>query len=264
MSQPFYKVNLGKAEAQQQFVNLQKVAQKAVEVCGLNGQKAKVALVTDYSPSMDGMFRNGTVQAIIDKLLALGVRFDDNGAIDMFLLNHSVVDIGELSKDDFYGYADNLYRRYGTDGGTAYAPSIQAVIDKYASTGILPASAKNVLNSILGGIGKIFGFNKKQDGSTAIETVEEPAYVMIVTDGENQDREKAMRLLEATKDLPIFFQFVGIGFGFNFLQQASKLDNVGFFSMNDFLKMSEDELYQKMLYKFPQWLKNARAKGIVK
>jgi hypothetical protein len=42
------------------------------------------------------------------------------------------------------------------------------------------------------------------------------------------------------------------------------VDNVGFFQVDDFDKVSDTELYDRLLGEFPQWLAAARARGIVR
>ncbi|WP_372630452.1 VWA domain-containing protein [Cohnella sp.] len=72
--------------AKKNFIELKKKANDVASSLGLGNQKAKVALALDISGSMASTFKNGTVQKVVEELLALGVKFDDNQAIDIFLL----------------------------------------------------------------------------------------------------------------------------------------------------------------------------------
>jgi len=40
------------------------------------------------------------------------------------------------------------------------------------------------------------------------------------------------------------------------------VDNANFFAVNDINKITDQELYQRMLTEFPLWLKAAKEKGI--
>ena len=69
--------------------------------------------------------------------------------------------------------------------------------------------------------------------------------------------------------LPIFWQFVGVG-GKNYgiLENLDAMtgrfvDNAGFFALDDFRRVSNDELYDRLLAEFPSWLKEARVKGMI-
>lgn len=41
------------------------------------------------------------------------------------------------------------------------------------------------------------------------------------------------------------------------------VDNANFFAIDDFDKVANDELYERLLKEFPSWLKSAKAKGII-
>ena len=64
------------------LLNLAKKAEMTLKQKGLGDHIAAVALVMDVSYSMSGMFRDGTVQTVIERVMGLGLNFDDNGAID--------------------------------------------------------------------------------------------------------------------------------------------------------------------------------------
>ena len=75
-------------------VSLQKHAQMV-------GHEAKVALVMDYSFSMQNLFAAGVPQALGERALAAGTRFDDDGAIDVFVFGQGCEHVGDLSLSDF-------------------------------------------------------------------------------------------------------------------------------------------------------------------
>lgn len=67
----------------------------------------------------------------------------------------------------------------------------------------------------------------------------------------------------------IFWQFVGLGnANYGVLQKLDDLpgrfiDNADFFALDDLDKITDEELYDRLLNEFPQWLREARAKGIL-
>ncbi|WP_281054765.1 VWA domain-containing protein [Thiorhodococcus drewsii] len=42
------------------------------------------------------------------------------------------------------------------------------------------------------------------------------------------------------------------------------VDNCGFFAIDDLHSLTEEQLYDRMLQEFPDWLRDARAKGIIR
>ncbi|MNV79367.1 hypothetical protein D3C71_1729160 [compost metagenome] len=76
-------------------------------------------------------------------------------------------------------------------------------------------------------------------------------------------------MIKDAASLPIFWQFVGIGgSGYGALAELDTMsgrvvDNAGFFAIDDLRKISEEELYDRLMSEFPIWLKAAKAKGII-
>jgi hypothetical protein len=85
-----------KEEAQVRLVQLKQKASFAVGMAGLQKQRARVALSMDASGSMSTMYGNGTVQRVAERILALAMQFDDNGAADVFLFDNNDKEVGEI------------------------------------------------------------------------------------------------------------------------------------------------------------------------
>lgn len=45
--------------------------------------------------------------------------------------------------------------------------------------------------------------------------------------------------------------------------QGRLVDNCSFFALDDLHELSEEALYERLMAEFPDWLRAARAKGIV-
>jgi len=97
-----------------------------------------------------------------------------------------------------------------------------------------------------------------------------PAYVLFITDGGvSQSKEIKALMLEAA-EYPIFWQFVGLG-GSNYgvLEELDdfagrKVDNADFFPIDDFEKIQDQVLFDRLLNEFPGWVKAAKAENILK
>ncbi len=96
-----------------------------------------------------------------------------------------------------------------------------------------------------------------------------PTLVLFFSDGgvyRNADIEAQLR--EAVEE-PVFWQFVGLGrANYGVLEQfdtlpGRRVDNVGFFSVDDISTVPDAELYDRLLSEFPQWIRAARGAGIL-
>jgi hypothetical protein len=233
------------------LLSLAKKAQVVLEKKGMGAHTASVGLCMDISGSMSPLFQNGTVQAVIERTLGLGLNFDDNGAIDLFAFGVQAHDLGELHPEQFKQASSDLLQRVSLEPGTMYAPPIQQIIKHY---GFQPQA----------------GFFKSLFGGKAKEAPRaNPVYMLFVTDGENSDPGPAQQALIEASKFPIFFQFVGIGGGsFSFLRKLDDmpgrvLDNANFFEVANPSAINEEKLYEMMMVEYPGWVKQAKAKGFL-
>jgi hypothetical protein len=104
------------------LLSLAKTAIEVVDLSGLNGQKAKVAVALDYSGSMQDVYKSGAMQRLVEKALALATQFDDDGSIDFFVFDSTAAYLGEISIDDFAGSVDRLTREDGWAAQTTPTP----------------------------------------------------------------------------------------------------------------------------------------------
>lgn len=81
---------------------------------------------------------------------------------------------------------------------------------------------------------------------------------------------KIEQLLIKSSSTPIFWQFVGLGKAdYGILRKLDKMrgrvvDNADFFALDDIDSVTDAELYDRLLNEFPSWLKQVRAKGILR
>lgn len=235
-------VSLSKVEqSAPALVNLYKTAADAVERRGLNGQPVAVYLVVDYSGSMRPFYKDGSVQALADRVLGLSANLDDDGSVPVVFFSTEVDAQTEIALRDHEGQIDRIVAGLGHMGKTSYHLAMEAVIRHY-----------------------------REGGSTA------PALVLFQTDGGPINKGAAERSLCEAAKLPIFWQFIGFGDPdsrqFDFLRSLDRLavpakrpiDNSGFFHLGrDPRRISDRKLYDLMLSEFNAWLAAARAQGML-
>lgn len=255
------KVELDKKMERQapQLVSLAKKATISLEKVGLSQHVAKVALCLDISASMGGLYRSGAIQKFAEKVLALGTRFDDDGAIDIFLFGAGAHDVGEMSVDNFAGFIGQIQQQYPLEGGTNYAKAMQLIRRHYFGTCAPGVPVKQKI----------------------------PVYVMFLTDGATSDENSARQQVQNSSYEPLFWQFMGLGKSrkdvkkagggfwakafasdFTFLEELDTMsgrhiDNANFFSVADPDALPDGELYDLLMSEYPDWVKAAPGKGLL-
>ena len=236
------KVNLEK-----HVVNLSKCIVSLSKESGvdLGSTNAKVVVVLDYSGSMSRLYSNGTVQHTISRLVPLGLTFDDNGSIDVYLFQDTYRKMADLNLSNYENYVRNVINTsHYIMGGTRYAPVLRAIIEG--------DSCKR---------GSFLGFGRKTVTIEPIVDNGDATFILFITDGENTDRNAANEIIKKSSDMNVFIQFIGIGNQkFSYLEMLDdipgrKRDNTGFSKMEDLDKADDNELYTNVLKQFSRWLK---------
>ncbi|MEW1634962.1 VWA domain-containing protein [Streptomyces sp. NPDC093801] len=236
-------IDLRKVEAAAPaLVNLYKSAGVSLRRHGLDGGRASVYLVLDYSGSMRPYYRDGSVQALADRVLGLSAHLDADGRVPVVFFSTGVDAIEEVSLSGHEGRVTEIAAGLGHMGKTAYHLAMDAVIDHYLDSGS-----------------------------------PDPALVVFQTDGGPVDKTAAERHLCKAARLPLFWQFVGFGntrsSQFDFLRRLDELpvpekrvvDNAGYFHAGDDPRAVPDaELYDRLVGEFPAWLAAARRAGVVR
>lgn len=201
---------------------------------GFGSHRAKVAVVMDYSGSMSNLYRNGTVQNVLTRLMPLALRFDDNGELDVWIFHQSFYRIESMNLDNFDNYVKEEITSKGYRMGcTSYAPVLEDVLHKYF---VEDASTSNI-----------------------------PTFVVFITDGNNDDKRATNNIVKESAYKNIFIQFVGIGNdSFEYLERLDDLtgrpvDNTGFIRVDDISRIDDETLFNRLLSQYPDWL---RAKGL--
>lgn len=231
--------NVGREEALK-TIDLRK---KTVKICLEKKNiidKARVGVVIDKSTSMEGLYKKNVVQDVTERILPIALNMDDNGELDTWIFANQCKRLTSVSIENFHGYVNREILKKNTWwGSTEYAPVMRDIINKYI----------------------------EEEPMTNV-----PTLILFFTDGENDLRDKPItkKLIKDAAKYNIFWQFIGIGRArFEFLDQLDNLsgrivDNANFFKIDDITKISDSELYDKLLNEYPIWLKAAKEKKILK
>jgi len=229
------KVSLEKKmEKAPELVSLVKPLVFELKKKNLETTVARVGLVLDISGSMVPRFKNGTLQSIVNKTLPLAVQFDDDGELDFWFYGTTARKMNSVNLKNYMMAVPEDWKHLMLDlGGRNNEPIVmRMVVDEYKDTKI-------------------------------------PAYVLFITDGGVNQKREIQNIITEASHLPIFWQFVGVG-GKNYgiLEKLDTMtgryvDNAGFFALDDFKKVSNEELYARLLEEFPSWLEEIKRKGMI-
>lgn len=230
-------------DLKKRVVNLDKCIVDLSKKSGINlgGHRARVAICLDYSGSMRPLYRSGAVQQTLTRIIPIGLQFDDNGEVDVWLFHGGYKRIDEgMSVENFSSYVNNIVDKSGERyGSTSYAPVLRDVYRKYVTE----------------------------------EPNQMPAFVIFLTDGANDDKRNTDDIVRKTSEANIFIQFIGQDESrherFTYLRKLDDLtgrniDNTGFFDVANLNDLSDEELYNKLLEQYITWLSDAKKLGIIK
>lgn len=205
----------------------------------------RVGAAFDVSGSAKWMYLNGIMQATVDRLVPVAMKFDDNGEMDAWAFDDEFSQLPSIGKMDYEDYiqravmGDNNLRKWNN---TKYGGVWKAMIDFYFP-GAAPAASTG------GFFSGLFGKKPAPAPAPTADGNDMPAMVMFITDGANGDRDYAEQILRAAQNQAVYFQMIGVGdpkdFGF-IKRMADELPNVGFVHLSS-LDITDEELYDALL-----------------
>lgn len=198
--------------------------------------KARVAVVFDASGSMYSLYRKGIVQEAFERVLAIAAAFDDDGELDVWFFAKEFLRAKSVRAEQYEGYVERAYK-LGSKGGTNNEPPVmEDVIRKYT----------------------------KEEPNVHL-----PTYIIFFSDGGVSSKSKIAKLIIDSSRYNLFWQFVGLGnANYGVLRELDELkgrfvDNANFFELDDISKVSDEELYDRLLNEFPSWIEEAKRKSIL-
>ena len=208
----------------------------------------QVKMQLDVSSSFQGAFRSGEINELVNRLIPLAMRFDDNGSLEAYAFGSSAVKVSDITAADFDSYVNNKFLKDAQRilwSGTAYAKALKMLQDDIKPSPV--AAAKSFL-------GKLFSTKKAE---AAAPTSDVPNFVMFITDGDTFDEPETERLLGEFANSKTFIQMIGVGYGFEFLgRMKEKFPHVGFVNFTNIAGTSDEAMYEKLLdAKLCNWIK---------
>lgn len=228
-------INLSKEETINKInLNKEEVHNIRLSKKSLINQTIYGVLALDFSGSMNKLYKDGTVQSVIEKALPIAMEFDDDGEMEVWLFDDSYHRLPNISLKNIYDYVNReILNRYHM-GGTCYAPVMKDIFNQY---------------------------KKKTSGGLFRKAGPKyPEYVLFITDGDNSDKGNTNAIIKEVSKYPIFWQFIGIGnASFNYLRKLDDMtdryvDNADFFAVNTIDNITYDKLFDE----FPSYLTNEK------
>lgn len=229
-------VSLTKNEGLNKRISLRKeIILDEVKKEKIDAKTARVVFVLDHSGSMIGMYKDGTVQDVLERIFPMAMCFDDNAELEFYWFDKLFKELEPVNYSNLDGYVhDIILSKKEHFGTTYYAPIIEEIVTRYGEKN--PAKI--------------------------------PTFVIFITDGSNADIRASKQALIKASRYNIFWKFVGIGNEkFDFLEKLDNLegrfiDNANFININNISAIDDKELYSLLLTEYNDWLGRCRANGI--
>ena len=244
------KINLSKDKQVlgEHVINLSKTVVNLSKENGvdLGDKKARVVVVLDYSGSMRKMYNDGTVQDTLNRLVPLGLKFDDNGTIDTYVFRDDFIRLKDLNIDNYSNYvAEEITKKVDRFGRTVYSPVLRDIYNNICR--------KNIIGRIIDFFKKIFGLKVKDD----------TVFVLFITDGgdETGDYVKCDNVISDMSRTNCFIQFIGIGDNkFKYFERLPKIknrqsNNTGSTIISKLNTVTDNDLYNVILKDFVKWIR---------
>lgn len=222
--------------------NIEKAVEKArftIEKRKLPDVRAQVMMNIDVSGSAQPLFRRGLIQEAFQRVLPIGILFDDNKQIDVFTFSNGSSTVRHIEPN-------------------ADESNFENYISKNILNGSIPLWGGTDYSYVIRENLNVGGFYKTKKGFFSTKTILEahsdsnyPAIIYFFTDGENYDPSETMKILQECQDAgtQAYFLFIGIGdANFRFIEKVGdKFDNTGFLNIRDLNKINDDEIYEQLL-----------------
>ncbi|MGC0376277.1 VWA domain-containing protein [Streptomyces sp. SAI-229] len=216
---------------------------------------ARVVLVLDASGSMSFLYSKGVVADVVERMAAVAAQLDDDGEMQAWTFASNPARLPDLRLGELPEWL-RLHVRVGEVG----------LFRRGRKKGLEPSQVDmrdvGIQNEEQKVIAEVRAFVRDHPASA-------PTLVLFFSDGgvyRNKEIESELR--EAVEE-PVFWQFVGLGKShYGVLERfdtlpGRRVDNVGFFAVDDISTVPDAELYDRLLSEFPQWITAAGRAGIL-
>lgn len=224
---------------------------------GAEGVMARVVLVLDASGSMSFLYSKGVVADVVERMAAVAAQLDDDGVMQAWTFASHAARLPDLGLGELPEWLE-LHVRVGELSLFRRSKKPR----KGLRPGQVDMRAVGIQNEEQKVIAEVRTYVREHPAA-------DPTLVLFFSDGgvfRNKEIEKELR--EAVEE-PIFWQFVGLGrSNYGVLERfdtlpGRRVDNVGFFAVDDISSVPDPELYDRLLSEFPAWTTAARQLGII-
>ncbi|MFF7458505.1 VWA domain-containing protein [Kitasatospora sp. NPDC008115] len=228
----------------------------SLEKHGAAGTVARVVLVLDASGSMSGLYARGVVADVVERMAAVAAQLDDDGAMQAWTFASNPARLPDLRVGELPDWMRHV--KVGQLGGLFGRRRRRAPLPE----GEVDMKAVGVGNEEQKVIAEVRAYVRADPAAA-------PTLVLFFSDGGVYRNAEIERELREAVEEPVFWQFVGLGrANYGVLQRFDELpgrrvDNVGFFSVDDISTLPDPELYDRLLSQFPRWITAARRAGIL-
>jgi hypothetical protein len=222
---------------------------------GAAGVTARVLLVLDASGSMSFLYSKGVVADVVERMAAVAAQLDDDGEMQAWTFASNPARLPDLRLGELPEWL-RLHVRVGEIG----------LFRRGRKKGLHPEQvdmrAVGIQNEEQKVIAEVRAFVRDHPAPV-------PTLVLFFSDGGVYRNAEIERELREAVEEPVFWQFVGLGrANYGVLERfdtlpGRRVDNVGFFAVDDIATVPDPELYDRLLSEFPSWVAAAGRAGIL-
>ncbi len=216
---------------------------------------ARVVLVLDASGSMSFLYSRGVVSDVVERMAAVAAQLDDDGEMQAWTFASNPARLPDLRLGELPEWL-RLHVRVGEVG----------LFRRGRKKGLDPSQVDmrdvGIQNEEQKVIAEVRAFVRDHPASA-------PTLVLFFSDGGVYRNKEIERELREAVEEPVFWQFVGLGkSNYGVLERfdtlpGRRVDNVGFFAVDDISTVPDPELYDRLLSEFPLWITAAGRAGIL-
>ena len=195
----------------------------------MTGLRCRVVVVLDVSGSTSGLYRRGVFSRAVERVAPVAAQVDDGAEMQAWAMGGQAEQLEDITIGTLPQWIERYTaKRYTGAGGWN---NEKAAIEDVA-------------------------------GYVARNPLDIPTLVLFFHDGGVTDNRGTERALRAVEGEPVFWQFIGLGRSdYGVLEKLDTLrgrthDNTGFFALDDLDRVSDAELYDRILQEFPSWVRS--------
>ncbi|MFH8444847.1 VWA domain-containing protein [Streptomyces sp. NPDC018026] len=222
---------------------------------GASGITARVVLVLDASGSMSFLYSKGVVADVVERMAAVAAQLDDDGEMQAWTFASNPARLPDLRLGDLPEWL-RLHVRVGEI----------SLFRRGRKKGLHPEQVDMRTVGIQNEEQKVIADVR---AFVRADPVPVPTLVLFFSDGGVYRNAEIERELREAVEEPVFWQFVGLGrSNYGVLERfdtlaGRRVDNVGFFAVDDIGTVPDPELYDRLLSEFPSWITAAGRAGIL-